>query len=185
MEDNTLNISSRWKIIHLIFHHGYTITDSDRAFLKTFNFNEDMPGLRVQRIINIYAYNALGQKTYIDWFENIHGTVYTILSAKFNQIVGHGLPNFISLANNAIHSYKTTYSFIEQAFKYYKVWDKIIAEDQKKTFFKKHEDYLADLTQSTDSQGLFVLKILFAEVFNPSKNSIEWIKLDDLKQLDL
>ena len=171
----------RWKIIQLIFHHGYTITESDRAFLKTFNFHEDMPGLRVQRIINIYAYNTLAQKTYIEWFEKIDGTVYTILSAKFNQIVGHGFPNFISLANNAIHSYKNTYSSIEQAFKYYKVWDKVIAEDQKKTFFKKHEDYLSDKNQSSDEQGHFVLKMLFAEVFDPSQTSVEWITLEDMQ----
>lgn len=171
----------RWKIIHLIFHHGYTLTTSDKTFLKDFNFHEDMPGLRIQRIINIYAYNALGQKMYIEWFEKINGTVYTILSAKFNQIVGHGFSNFISLANNAIHSYKTTYPFIEQAFKYYKVWDKVMAEDQKKTFFAKHQEYLPDMNQSSDSQGHLVLKMLFAEVFNPSKKSIEWIKLEDIQ----
>jgi len=170
----------RWKIIHLIFHHGYTLTNSDRMFLKGFSFHNEMPTLRSQRIINIYAYNAIGQKMYIDWFEKITGTVYTILSAKFNRIVGHGFNNFISLANNAIHSYKTTYTFIEQAFKYYKVWDKVMAEDQKKTFFRKHEEYLADRNRSTDLQGYYVLKILFPEVFNPSGKSVEWIKLDDI-----
>jgi competence CoiA-like predicted nuclease len=171
----------RWKIVHLIFHHGYRLTTSDRAFLKTFDFHEELIGVRVQRRINIYAYNALGQRTYIEWYEKIDATVYTILSAKFNQIVGHGFSNFISLANNAIHNYKATYAFIEQAFKYYKIWEKVTSEDQKKTFFKKRQEYLAMGSQLTDSQGYFVLKILFAEVFNPNRESVEWIKLEDFQ----
>ncbi len=171
----------RWKIIQLIFHHGYTMTESDRTFLKTFNFHEDMPGLRLQRIINLYAYNALGQRTHMEWFEKIDGTVYTVLSAKFNKIVGHGFHNFISLANNAIHSYKSTFTFIEQAFKFYKVWDKIIAEDKKQTFREKHEQFLRDKNQPTNMEGYFVLKLLFAEVFNPTGKTVEWIKLEDLQ----
>jgi hypothetical protein len=48
----------------------------DKAFLKIFDFhNELIGGVMLQTRINIHAYNVLGQRTYIDWFEKIDGTV--------------------------------------------------------------------------------------------------------------
>jgi hypothetical protein len=67
--------------------------------------------------------------------------------------------NFISMANNAIHS--STYHFIEQAFKYYKLWEEIVRSDQKKTFHTKHRAFRENKDISTSTEGYLVLKRLF------------------------
>lgn len=113
----------------------------------------------------------------METYQEIEGTVLVILSAKFQRIIGYRLNNFISLANNSIQYYKATYTFIEQAFKYYKLWDIIQAEDEKKTFKTKHDAFLADKTLKYNERGLAVLRILFPDVAGQNSQS-EWIKLE-------
>lgn len=167
----------RWRIIYLMFTRNYKLTENDFQFLMTFKFHQEFESERLRMIIRVLAFNRLRSIHPMETYQEIEGTVLVILSAKFQRIIGYRLNNFISLANNSIQYYKATYTFIEQAFKYYKLWDIIQAEDEKKTFKTKHDAFLADKTLKYNERGLAVLRILFPDVAGQNSQS-EWIKLE-------
>ena len=83
-------------------HYGYTWTQDDKTFLRTFKFQDDNDTLRVQRLVEFYASNELKDRMYINCFGKVDAPVLTILSAKYHRMVGYAFKNFISLAKNAI-----------------------------------------------------------------------------------
>jgi len=82
----------------------------------------------------------------------------TIESAKRKEITGFGYKphEWLAFANNAIHSYKQYWDYIEIAFKHFSIWDMIIEKDHKGTFHKKLRLYYNTLPeQNYDCDELF------------------------------
>jgi hypothetical protein len=80
------------------------------------------------------------------------------------------------MANSAVHNYRDVWVFIEQAFKAYGIWDKILRMDHKGTFAGKLKDVTAERQLTRE---YLLLENLFPEVFRPARNASEWIQLLD------
>jgi hypothetical protein len=69
--------------------NGYSLTEGDTNFLRTFKFHNENDTLRTHRLVQIYAFDELKDRMYINWFEKFDGPVLTILSAKYHRIIGY------------------------------------------------------------------------------------------------
>lgn len=174
------NFNFNPRVIHLMFSNGYVISDSDRTYLQQSVRSEETLFVREARILKLYAYNILKDKTLIELYDRIDGTMLTILSAKFRRVIGMGFANFLGMANNAIQNYKTTWPFIEQSFKHFGIWDDILELDKKGTFKKKLSEYYnSDKNDSHLDQSYLVLIRLFPGVFESKLSSFEWLNDPD------
>ncbi|NJK93672.1 MAG: hypothetical protein HC905_00975 [Bacteroidales bacterium] len=122
---------------------GYIFTKEDELLVNSLSYELKYK----QTLISLFAIaNNLDDKSLIDkLFE--HSTLFcTIESAKRGEIIGFGYkPNeWIAFANNAIHSYKEYWEYIEIAFKQYGIWEKLISLDKNGTFQKKLNIYYSE-----------------------------------------
>lgn len=121
--------------IKLLLKRGYKVTDEDeKIFLKHEIHNPDY-------FIIYKICSRLNDKLLFDEVFKFYQLLYTIESARLNKIVGYKLPNWIALANNAIHHHSNYWEYIEFAFKKYGIWEMIISNDKNKVFQKKLENF--------------------------------------------
>jgi competence CoiA-like predicted nuclease len=138
-----------------ILKRGYTFSFEDEPLISKLNYEAK----QVQStIILCYLANKLNDKALIDKLFEHSNLICTIESAKRKKIVGFGYKSneWIAFANNAIHSYKEYWDYIEIAFKHFGIWDKLISLDKKGTFGKKLEKYYSEKpSQNFDCDRLF------------------------------
>jgi hypothetical protein len=118
-------------------------------------------------IILCYLTNQLDDKSLIDKLFEHRNLICIIESAKRNEIIGFGWKpdEWIAFANNAIHSYKGYWEYIEIAFRHYGIWETLISLDVKGTFQKKLENYFySQPKQNFDCDRLF--RELYTELNN-------------------
>ncbi|HEV8511970.1 MAG TPA: DUF6035 family protein [Cyclobacteriaceae bacterium] len=169
-------------LLRLFFSNGYELSDSDRVYLQSTILENETDAQREQRILKIYGYNVLRDFRLIEIYDRMEGPMLTLLSAKHRRIIGMGFTNFVSLANNAIQSYKTSWPYIEKGFKHYGIWESILSSDKKHSFQNKlslisHEKIQA----SWLDEVLLILTRLFPDVFPSEKNPIPWLQsIDEL-----
>lgn len=168
-------------IVRLIFANGYSLSATDLKYLRKRHIsNGSLINDEIQ-LVQITAFNQLRTGRLIEFYDHIEGPILTILSAKQGRIIGFGFKNWISLANNAIHSYKRFWPFIERAFVFYGKWKLILDEDKKGTFNTKHQNFLKNLEKDNFEPSYVVIENLFPELFNASAVTPKWI--EDLESL--
>jgi len=139
-----------------ILKRGYKFSSEDEPLISKLNYE---PKQVQSTIILCHLTKQLIDKNLIDNLFDHSNLICTIESAKRNEIVGFGYKSneWIAFANNAVHSYKEYWDYIEIAFKYFGIWDKLISLDKNGTFQKKLEKYyLEQPLQNYDCDRLFI-----------------------------
>jgi competence CoiA-like predicted nuclease len=148
----------------LILKRGYIFTKEDERIIENWCTTEKE---KQSEKLLYHLSNKLNNKHLIDKLFEHRNLICTIESAKRNQIIGFGYKSnqWIAFANNAIHSYKEYWDYIEIAFKHYGIWDKLIELDKKGTFNKKLTIFYNERPKAKfDCDLLF--KILYPELNN-------------------
>ncbi|MCT3802672.1 MULTISPECIES: DUF6035 family protein [Elizabethkingia] len=157
-------------IFELIIKRGYKINDRDEKYL--FDFWKDYPEVAE----NIIMLSNLSKKIdspafrgYLFQFKNI---IRIIESAKQGRIIGYAYKDneWIKFANNALNSNAKYWEYIEVAFKYYGLYDKLILLDKKKTFQNKLNQYYLT-PEKTDHSFKWIFKELYPELVKCDKDS--------------
>ncbi|MBD0832515.1 DUF6035 family protein [Aestuariibaculum sediminum] len=120
----------------VILKRGYVFTEADETLIESWSSSEKE---RQADILLYHLSNELNNESLIDMLFDHQNLICTIESAKRNEIIGFGFQQnqWIAFANNAVHSYKQYWDYIEIAFKHYGIWEKLIQLDKKGTFNKK------------------------------------------------
>lgn len=169
----------RWPNIYMLFARGYELTKADKEFVRTFSFGQETESWRLQYLIKLLVYNQLSERHFLDLYDAIDGPIKTILSAKYHRMIGFNLPNFISLANNAIDHYPSAFKFIYRAFHHYKLIDVIEQEDRHGTFKAKYQKFISQESGKHNEETEYLLEKLFPEITG-SGSSDEWATLKQL-----
>lgn len=138
-----------------ILKRGYIFDSDDEPLISKLNYD---PKQVQSTIILCHLTKQFNDKNLIDKLFEHSNLICTIESAKRHEIVGFGYkPNeWIAFANNAVHSYKEYWDYIEIAFKHFGIWDKLISLDKKGTFQKKLEKFYSEQPlQNYDCDRLF------------------------------
>jgi hypothetical protein len=142
-------------LIRAILKRGYVFDSEDEPLIDNLNYE---PKQTQSIIILCHLTKYLEDKLLIDKLFQHSNLICTIESAKRNEIVGFGYkPNeWIAFANNAVHSYKEYWDYIEIAFKHFGIWDKLISLDKNGTFQKKLAKFYSEQpSQNYDCDRLF------------------------------
>lgn len=160
------NLEHKKYLTKLILKSGYAFSKTDEPIIDNLYSIEKE---RQSAKLLYYLSNKLNSKHLIDKLFEHSNLICTIESAKRNEIIGFGWkPNqWIAFANNAVHSYKEYWDYIEIAFKHYGIWDKLIELDKKGTFNKKVTEFYKERPKAKfDCDLLF--QILYPELNNES-----------------
>lgn len=150
------SLPSKSYLIRQILKKGYIFKGSDCQHLNSLQLQSKE--IEAKKILCLLSTKISDKSLIDDLFEHT-SLICTIESAKRNEIVGFGFKanQWIAFANNAIHSYSKYWEYIEIAFKYYGIWDKLLELDKKGSFQKKLNDFYQKVpSQSYDCDELFV-----------------------------
>jgi Family of unknown function (DUF6035) len=142
-------------LIKEILQRGYIFSSEDEILISKL-YKE--PKQVQSTILLCHLANQLTDKNLIDKLFKHSNLICTIESAKRNKIIGFGYNSneWIAFANNAVHSYKEYWDYIEISFKYFGIWDKLISLDKKGTFQRKlHQFYQEQPIHNYDFDRLF------------------------------
>lgn len=153
-------LHSKSYLLRQILKNGYIFKDSDRNYLDQFS-NRAKENQAIEILCELSS--KIWNKSLIDDLFKHQSLICIIESAKRNDIVGFGWKRnqWIAFANNAIEFYGQYWEYIELAFKYYGIWEKLIDLDKKGTFQKKLKNYY----QAYPSQN-FDFDLLFRHLYN-------------------
>lgn len=149
---------------NLILKRGYIFTKTDEPIIESWYSTEKE---KQSEKLLYYLSNKLNSKYLIGKLFEHRNLICTIESAKRNEIIGFGYKSnqWIAFANNAVHSYKEYWDYIEIAFKHYRIWEKLIELDKKGTFNKKVTAFYEERPKAKfDCDLLF--QILYPELNN-------------------
>lgn len=137
------NILYKNTLILALFAAGYILTESDKILL--FNLKENM------RISDeeFYIYklcNDLTNRNLIRYFKNneISKPLLIIEAISKDKMIIYnyqGEKKWLEFANNAIQYYTEFWKYIELAFKHFRLWDRLIELDTKKSFQNKVKQF--------------------------------------------
>ena len=153
--DNNLLDNKMW-LTKKILSRGFIFNPEDEPLINELDYE---PKQIQSTIILCQLANKINDKSLIYKLFEHSNLICTIESAKRNEIVGFGYkPNeWIAFANNAVHSYKEYWEYIEIAFRHYGIWDKLISLDKNGTFRKKLEKFYEEQpNQNYDCDRLFI-----------------------------
>lgn len=140
--------ASKYLIMKPLLQRGYYITNEDEVYLKE--------RISDSEFLTFLFCKRLNDKDLVYDVFNFSKLICIIESAKQKQIIGYKFSGWSAFANNAIYHHKEYWEYIELAFKYYEIWDVLIASDKKGTFQKKiQEFYLTMPQQKFDFDELF------------------------------
>ena len=134
---------------------GYTFLNSDESLIGSLDIPEKE---KASTIILCHLSNELRSSYRVNQLFQHRNLFCTLESAKRGKVVGFGFKpdQWISFANNAIHSYKEYWDYIEIAFRHFGIWEKLIQLDRKGTFQKKLRQYYDEKpAQNYDCDPLF------------------------------
>ena len=148
-------LPSKSYLIKQILKRGYVFKEGDRQHLS--NLQLQPKEIKTIEILCELSTKILNKDLIDDLYEHT-SLICIIESAKRNKIVGFGWREnqWIAFANNAMHSYKEYWEYIELAFRHYGIWNKLIDLDKKASFRKKLEEYSnAEPNQNFECDELF------------------------------
>ncbi|MCK7590472.1 competence protein CoiA [Subsaxibacter sp. CAU 1640] len=149
-------------LTRLILKRGYIFTKLDEEILQEWY---PIKKEKQSEILLHYLSNKLNNRHLIDKLFEHRNLICTIESAKKNEIIGFGYKSnqWLAFANNAVHSYKEYWDYIELAFKHYNIWNKLIELDKKGTFRKKVTAFYKERPHAKYDCDLLI-KILYPEL---------------------
>ncbi len=156
------SITTKLHLTKQILKRGYQFLESDEALIHSLPLKEKH---KASRIILCHLATRLHTPHLVDKLFEHGNLICTIESARRNEVVGFGFKpdQWISFANNAIHSYKEYWDYIEIAFRHYGIWSKLIRLDRNGTFQKKLDHYYqTQPPQNYDCDRLF--QVLYPEL---------------------
>ena len=134
------NLIKKDYLIKQILKNGYHFQEKDIVYLNNLYLKPKQ--IKINKILCQLS-TKISDKSLIDDLFDHSSLICIIESAKRNKIVGFDYKEneWIAFANNAIHSYRQYWEYIELAFKHYGIWDKLIKSDTNRTFRKKLREY--------------------------------------------
>ena len=132
------NITYKKHLIKKLIQRGYYINEVEfEVFSK--KIEDDFERTKEIKLFQIA--NNLVDRSLVESVFTHSNLVFIIESARCQEITGFRYkPNaWVAFANNSIEYYKQYWEYIELSFKYYGLWEKLIAFDKKRTFQKKLE----------------------------------------------
>lgn len=156
------NIHYRRPIISL-FKSGYILTSKDRSYLDEYKLEHPE---NAANVVLFELCNKLRRRELVEQIFEFSKLLFIIESAKTSEMIffSFGGNKWISFANNAIQYYGEYWDYIEQSFKKYGVWDKLIEIDSKFTFQKKISHFYSNTPKQNRD---------FDEVFHDLYNDFE------------
>lgn len=146
-------------LIPALFQRGYQLEKSDEDAIIAWE-------IRTGKMLELPLYrifNRLHDRSMVSLVKYHTGPCYVLESARLQTITRLRFANWIGLVNHAITTYKSHWSFIERALRYYQVWPIIMNEDKKRTFDAKLIRYRDELPEQ-DSAFNTIFKALFPEI---------------------
>lgn len=136
IDNNTFHNNEKKLLIKKLLEYGYNYKSNDLKKLTSL----------ISTFEELFLYklcNALNNRMLVNKIFKYSKIIFIIESAKRNELIGYKYTNriWIQLANTAIEYYKEYWDYIESAFKYYQIWDKVKDEDITGKFSKKLQDY--------------------------------------------
>lgn len=148
------NIHYKRPIISL-FKSGYILTSTDRSYLDEYKLEHpENPA----NVVLFELCNKLRRRKLVEQIFEFSKLLFIIESAKTAEMIffSFGGNKWISFANNAIQYYGEYWDYIEQSFKKYGLWNKLIQIDNKFTFQKKISHFYANMpNQKGDFDEVF------------------------------
>lgn len=134
-------------LMRLILKRGYIVTQDDEAFFGQLEKSPD----NECTLLTYKSAASLHDKNHVDWIFDHSKLICILESVRQNRIIGfaYSPSNWVSFANNAIQYYGRYWEYIELAFKFFGLWDKLIEIDRKGTFHKKLETLYANFPQQS------------------------------------
>lgn len=146
-----------------LFRRGYKLVEGDieRTTAEIENEAE-----KTKFVFHLNCYNGLKSRHLIQRLDDYFNVLLTLESAKRKKIIGFGFNGWIAFANNAIHSYKKHWEYIELAFRNFGLFDELVKLDKKGkgTFQKKLEVFYSEIPEQDFSIDR-VVKELYPELF--------------------
>lgn len=152
----------KYSVMRLALKRGYILTEEDEFFLKSSSLERNIENEATSVLYKICS--SVENKQFVDWILDKEKLIFILESVRQNRIIGFAYKNWISFANNAIQYYGTFFVYIERAFRYYGLWDKIKLEDKKGTFENKLSTFYKNFPkQSYEAEE--VIRLLYPEIF--------------------
>jgi competence CoiA-like predicted nuclease len=167
---------ARGYLMRLILKRGYFITQEDEAFFAKLEKSPD----NESTLLTFKAAASLDDKSHVDWIFDHSKLICILESVRQNRMIGfaYAPSNWTAFANNAIQYYGPYWEYIELAFKFYGLWDKLIQSDKKGTFHKKLETLYGDFPQQNVEFDQVIRK-LYPEILTQKESET----LDRLRRL--
>jgi len=131
-------------VIRALLRRGYNLSEDDKNFFATL---PDLDHEKKNHLILYSICNNLTDRELVNAAFLHDKLLFIIESARRKEIIGfRWKPNeWVAFANNAIHSHKEYWEYIELAFKRYGLWDIILQSDKKGTFDKKVNEFYKEI----------------------------------------
>lgn len=146
-----------------LFKRGYNLIEGDIARITA---EIESEAEKTSLVIHLNCYDRLKSRHLIQRVDDYFTILLTLESAKRKKIIGLGFNDWIAFANNAIHSYKKHWEYIELAFRKFELFDELVELDKKRkgTFQKKLEVFYSEIPEQDFSIDRIV-KELYPEIF--------------------
>ena len=145
----------RHLITKAILERGYKFKVTDQALLNNIKITEE-DGIYKAALFEVIKRNTnrfLTNEIYL------HGKLILIIeSARLRCITGfkYKANQWVAFANNAIQYHAEYWEYIENAFKYYGIWETIIEQDHKISFQKKTTEFYKEIpVQKYDFEEIY------------------------------
>lgn len=159
-----LNYKDEWKssrLIYLLFRRGY-IMDSEEEIelLDILGANAASPDIITNIAMSIVYKNMRDNEDRSKAYK-INRFFLSLISLKYNRVIGYKFPNILALSNNALNYYKEFSTIYLKACKKYNQYNDLIT----KPSFKKKVEQIQNEIPFQDSSYDDILNIMFPELF--------------------
>jgi hypothetical protein len=146
-------------LVKSMFKRGYRLTEED---ISVYNEIATEMQLKNHELKVIQWCDQLKDKSLVDDIYKHLTFLFSIESARRQQIIGFNYKNWISFAVQAVIKHKQYWIYIERSFKRYGLWEIIEAHDKNKSFQKQ----VAKLMLEPPEQDAGPVYPLIRELYN-------------------
>lgn len=160
----SLNCKDKYKsssLIYLLFQRGYIMTSEEETeLLGILSANSATPDIITNIAMSIVYKNMKDNEDRSKAYK-ISRIFLSLISLKYNRVIGYKFPNILALSNNALNSYKEFSTIYLRACKKYNRYDEL---NTKPSFTKKVEQ-IQNETPFQDSLYDDIINTMFPELF--------------------
>lgn len=149
-------------IVFMLFQRGYRMDSEEKdQLLQIIANNSVSPDIMTHIALSIIYSNLKTNEDRSRAYE-IQNFLLSILSLKYNRVIGYRFANILALSNNALNSYKKFSTIYLKACKKYNRYDELIS---RQTFQNKVKSIQAEIPFQ-DSSCDEIIRSIFPELFN-------------------